>query len=57
LNKKGETVIDFLYDDAEVFNKGVAVVCVDDNYYLIDKEGKPINDQNMNFWRRISKAV
>ena len=45
LNQIGEVVIDFLYDGAESFYNDVAIVKVSGKYFLINKDGKPINNQ------------
>lgn len=49
LNRKGKVEIDFLYDYAEPFYKGVAVVCNNDKYFLIDEDGRPINNNNYDY--------
>lgn len=43
-NKKGEMVIDFIYDRAEQFNNGLAIVKKDENYYLINTKGEKVSD-------------
>jgi hypothetical protein len=40
INDRGETAIDFLYDDAELFSGGRAVVQSGGRYGLIDKRGE-----------------
>lgn len=45
LNKKGEIVIDFIYDYANKFYNGVTVVKVDSEFFLIDEEGNQLSDQ------------
>ena len=52
INDKGEEVIPLVYDSAGTFFNGLAVVRVDSDYYIIDKEGKNILDENYEFIRR-----
>lgn len=43
-DKNGEIVIDFIYDSAMPFNKGLAVVKKDEKCFLINIEGQQVTD-------------
>lgn len=42
-NDKGEVVIDFIYDDANPFINGLAIVKLEEDYYLINTKGEKIS--------------
>ena len=44
-NEKFEVVIDFIYDDADGFNNGLAIVKQNDLYYLIDTNGNRVGER------------
>ena len=47
INKKGEVVIDFQYDDNDVFefSEGLALVKKDEKYQFINKIGETVIDK------------
>ena len=49
MNYQGQRQFDQEFDSATAFNKnGVAIVCKDDKYYLLDEKGKTLSDKYQN---------
>jgi hypothetical protein len=56
INKNGETVIDFVYDDADSFYYGITIVKSGSKYKMIDKSGKQITTEGYEFLRIDEKS-
>ena len=44
INENFEVIIDFIYDDASAFNDGVALVELDEEFFLINTKGEKITE-------------
>lgn len=54
INDLGEIVIDYIYDDADPFYHGLAVVKKDDSEYLIDTKGNKVGNHNFEYLNQIT---